>query len=207
MTSPTVPADQARASTAYDITWQVSCAGLIVGCGLVVRRSNCPGNSGNGLFTTTNILKGTLVTVYDGWLNVKGTIPQASPLLKDIAYHWVCNVPGTEFQVRGLSSPLEGRGGGSFANHSYGGQNCKFVTTRSNIGHRYFGAVAESPGPKPTLVLVALVDIGPGEEVLVTYTKATLIRMGMPVHELLPGEEPTKLVSIICYLRFLFDTL
>ena len=194
-----VPPISHRQSSKVKLSWLSSSAALLVGCGLDVRRSNCPGNSGNGLFATTRIPKGALASVYDGWLLNRGTLPPASPLLRDIAYHWVCNVPGSEFQVRGLSSPLEGRGGGSFANHSYGGNNCKFAVTRTPLGHKYFGAVAESPGPKPTLVLVAISDIEAGEELLVRYSNTTLIRMGMPIHSAVKIEGDTTGKLVRCY--------
>ena len=175
----TSPANAGLPAARPTITWDLRSGTYVVGAGMDVRRSNCPGKSGNGVFSTVYIPKGTAATIYDGWLLVKGSLPPASAAMTDIAHHWVCNVPGTEFQVQGFSSPLEGRGAGSFANHSSEGQNCKFAVTFAPIGHSYFGDAAATPGGKPTLVLVTTENIEPGEELLVKYSKPTLKRMGL----------------------------
>lgn len=96
----------------------------------------------------------------------------------------VMRIKKWDYYVGCLATPLVGRGGGQFANHSKRNANCiirVIKTETKNPSWRYFNENHQFDRivSKPVLVLVATTDIAGGQEVLWKYPRNTLARMGI----------------------------
>ena len=109
-------------------------------------------------------------------------------------YRHCMRIKRWDFAVLGLADPLDGRGAGSFCNHSYRVEtvNVAPVVMRSPPQRKdpwawnYFGSTSQTSSDVdrarlPILYMVAIRDIGIGEELRWKYPKQTLLRFGLPV--------------------------
>ena len=134
------------------------------------KESSIPG-SGDGLFTTRSFSKGAAITWYDG--DLKFVLKVIGKMNNDISRkqctHWR-SVPEHDLVVRGIrrgEGAFNGRGGASLANHDPSQQNCTFKNSNKCI--LMFCEDDFQWWQVRMMVLVALKDIGEGEEIFVDY--------------------------------------
>lgn len=127
-----------------------------VGNGVSVSPSSIP-NAGNGLFAERAFTRGDVVTFMDGFTlsdrDVRDREPHQLSHVRTLMTHFLV--------IDGLKEPFEGAGGGSFANDSLCPKrnNARFETWRCDDLSRF----------NTVIVLRAVRDIAPGEEVFVSY--------------------------------------
>lgn len=132
--------------------------GATVDDGLSVRPSTIP-NAGNGLFADRDFARGTIITKYDGPIAM---VPSAPPAASATT-HWASLMRG--WVVEGLTSPIRGRGGGSFMNHVPRGANAEFVKNDA-AGHPYYG-----------IYVKAKRNIQKGDEIFLTYGRDSVLEL------------------------------
>ena len=130
--------------------------GATIDDGISVRPSTIP-NAGNGLFADRDFARGTIVTKYDGPIAM---VPSAPPAA-GATTHWASLMRG--LVVQGLTSPVRGRGGGSFMNHVPRGANATLVKN-DNAERPYYG-----------IYVKAKRNIAKGEEIFLTYGKDSVL--------------------------------
>ena len=141
------------------------------GSALFLKISNVPG-AGYGLFSRIYFAPGDVISLYDGIVMhnsqvVKANTPPAA------AFSHVCKVKGTEYVILGLQYAIEGRGMGSFANHSHS-NNSRLVPRNRKV--RYFNH-HHAIYLTRCMVVEAITSISPGEEISVRYSSHTLARL------------------------------
>jgi hypothetical protein len=107
--------------------------------------------------------------------------------MKDAAYSHVMKIKGTDFCIIGQRTPVEGRGGGQFANHSKTLCNSVMKVTKvkrdSEHDWVYYGPLHFRPIYKvemtPIVVVVAARDIKPQEEIFWSYPHNSVARLGL----------------------------
>lgn len=117
---------------------------------LFLAESKIPG-AGRGLFTRFGIKKNQIITWYTGKIQTR-----EEKITSHDKSHTITLVPG-ELAISGLKEPQIGNGAGSFVNHS---DRPNAVAIRSSISEW---------GSTPIVLLKALSDIEPGEEIFINY--------------------------------------
>ena len=185
---------------------------LTIGHGLDIKPSAIKGHStrnaggaGLGCFLTVGVKSGHPITIYDGELVFKHTLPRFSPTVVSGAplilpvqltlcyfqmsspmYAHVMTISKTDYAVLGQAAPIIGRGGGQFVNHARRDiANVKIVAVLPKQGTvrgvwSYLGDDWNpSAGPSPYLVVIAKKDIPAGSELLWCYPSSTVARLGI----------------------------
>ena len=120
---------------------------------------------------------GDIITVYDGGLFNKLHVPPANDYFSALNTH-LCSIPMTDFVISGLQVPVTGRGGGSFVNHSAPpGANARLSSIK--FPFEFFCGTHSDR----VVVIVALRDISPGEEVTSRYPRQTCARLRLDFYE------------------------
>eukprot|EP00299_Pterocystis_sp_00344_P015203 c7581_g1_i1.p1 GENE.c7581_g1_i1~~c7581_g1_i1.p1 ORF type:complete len:770 (+),score=205.62 c7581_g1_i1:44-2353(+) len=134
--------------------------------------------AGNGLFAVWGFKKGDHITEYDGPVeymprcNHRYAAPHTSHFRR---------IENSDFVIHGLKVPVSGRGAASFVNDC-----CDFDRSRVNARLKTLKLTAtkEIHGSQktvilPIVVLKAVSDIAPDEEIFTDYTAATRKRLGI----------------------------
>ena len=145
--------------------------GFSCGKELYVDVSTLP-DAGYGLFSNTFFVPGDTISLYDGIVIDKSEAGAAASCDARSQTH-TCAIRGTEYRILGLRFTLRGRGLGSFANHSPR-NNAALRVKRIKV--RYFNHLY-CPFLDSCVVLEACEYISPGQEILVKYSRSTLIRL------------------------------
>ena len=158
----------------------------VIGAGVAVRKSAVPG-AGMGLFAAQSFEVGDPITVYDGLLVHKTAVKKPTNVQSAEQSHYLA-VKQSDLVVQGLTCVIMGRGGGSFANHSFEPNARLDLFSNSKYGanwHVYFGddVTASTNSSHRIVVLVAKVPIPKGEEIFIKYSRSTCERMGISAGE------------------------
>ena len=140
---------------------------------LVLDVSNLPG-AGYGLFSKIHFVPGDVISLYDGTVVHNSQIERAHQPNASSNTH-VCKVKGTEYVILGLRFAIQGRGMGSFANHSYS-NNARLAVHKWRV--RYFNHL-QTLFLTRCMVVEAVNPISPGDEVTVRYCSQTLARLAI----------------------------
>jgi hypothetical protein len=141
-----------------------------IGHGVEVKQSTISGG-GMGLFATRHFEKGDAVTEYDGHIIDRKTAEHLASIHRDTHIRSLSR----HSLIDGLKHPIEGRGGGSFANDLKGHYNVVFCKTEDVIPN--FNDPRTGPSDLTRIFLRASRDIQLGEEIFVDYQKGTRERM------------------------------
>lgn len=107
--------------------WKIGLEELaVIGDGVSVRSSTLP-NAGNGLFAERTYWPGSSITEYAGECRVTLGVELRST--QSSKTH-TARIPAEPFVIEGLSTPVPGKGGGSFANHS---RNCNAMLVHISL--------------------------------------------------------------------------
>ena len=149
--------------------------GYSVGEALDVRTSTISG-AGRGLFARKCFEPGDVITTYDGHVSHNVFAPPAHARDDRTGFFsHLHSIRGSEFVVWGFVYPTQGRGLGSFANHS-ASPNASIVTR----SHQFpYVNVQNCPDLKQHLAVVATLNIQIDEEIFVTYPPHTRARLNI----------------------------
>ncbi len=126
-----------------------------------------------------------MITFYDGCLVVGAEVVRSKVVrANDPSLNWVATIAGSGYSVFGLTVPLEGRGGGSFANHSTKKVNACLQHHPSGLkcANYYFVSKLSCMFRSklyPGITVVAKTKIEVGEEIFINYGQGTCKRMGI----------------------------
>ena len=139
-------------------------------------RSSAIDGAGLGIFAKTIFRAGDIITVYDGHVSLRIFAPIYAYQTVCASFDHLHAIPGTEFIIWGFKYPTHARGLGSFANHS------RLPNARVLKRSQQFPYVNihNCPDLNHHLVLIALRDINPDEEVTIKYPRNTCLRLGIP---------------------------
>ncbi len=157
----------------------------LIGSGILVGPSTLGHGSGWGLFAERAFEVGEEITFYDGCLAFGTEIvrPKGN-LTKGSEFNWVATIRGSGYLIYGLTIPLEGRGGGSFINHSTKRVNARLCHHPRGLAYaNYYSASNISAMIRnhrfPGITVVAKAKIMRGEEIFIDYGQGTCKRMGI----------------------------
>ena len=146
--------------------------GFSLGDMLVVRTSVIDG-AGQGLFVRSFFSTDVILTTYDGHVSHKTMAPDSAYNDRFAHLH---AIPRTEYVVWGFRYPVQGRGLGSFANHS-SSPNAR-VCVRKGV-FPYLG-YSDCPLLRCHLVLQSIRDLHSDDEVTINNGRCTCRRLSIP---------------------------
>lgn len=131
----------------------------LVGEGVIVRPSTLGPKAGNGLFAQIPFASRDVITEYDG-VRLRS---KAEAMAQRTQTH-IAQKDGT--YVSGLREPIQGRGGGSFANDKPGAYNAELWNAGPERGNRLYIRVKSGH------------VIRPGDEIFMSYGTGRAVAMG-----------------------------
>ncbi len=157
----------------------------LIGAGIHVKPSSLGQESGWGLFADRSFEVGEVITFYDGCLVVGAEVVRSKEnSARNSALNWVAAIAGSGYSIYGLTIPLAGRGGGSFANHSTKRVNACLRHHPSGLKHANYYYVSQLSAmfrnrKLPGITVVAKANIFAGDEIFIDYGQGTCKRMGI----------------------------
>ena len=143
------------------------------GPALFLKKSNLQ-DAGYGLFSRLSFVPGDIISLYDGTVIHNSQVVNAhTPNATSMSH--ACKIKGTEYIILGLKFAINGRGMGSFANHS-ASNNARLVARKCRV--RYFNH-HHTIFLRRCMVVEAVNAISPGDEITVRYCSQTLARLGI----------------------------